>query len=193
MNTPSHPEPTPPADPTRPLTASPVPSDRRTGLLWVLLALLAIALVGWYWLGQRQSPAPADAPPPDAAVVIEPAPTVAEPDRSTGSTRTDAPAGPAAPARPLNSPAVPIPGYRITPTYPVAALRTGASGTVVVRVAVGVGGMPGEIDFARRSGSRELDDAARDAVRQWRFEPARRKGKAIASVVEIPIDFEPPR
>ena len=85
------------------------------------------------------------------------------------------------------------PGYRVTPEYPVAALRAGESGTVLLRVAVGIGGLPGEIDFARRSGSRELDNAARDAVKQWRFEPARRNGKPVASVVEIPVDFAPPR
>lgn len=193
MTTPSHPDPTPPVDPTPPITEPPVPPTRRSGVLWVLLALLAIVLIGWYWLGQRQVPEPVDAPLPDVPVAIESAPTDAAPDRSSVSTRKPAPAAPAAPARPRSSPAVPIPGYRITPQYPVAALRAGESGSVVLRVAVGVAGMPGEIDFVRRSGSRELDNAARDAVRQWRFEPALRKGEPVASVIEIPIDFEPPR
>lgn len=193
MNTPSHPDPTPPVDPTPLFTEPPVPSTRRSGVFWVLLALLAVVLIGWYWEGQRQARKPVDAPLPDVPVAIEPPSRVAAPDRSNVATRKPAPAAPAASTPPGSSPAVPIPGYRITPQYPVAALRAGESGTVVLRVAVGIAGRPGEIDFARSSGSRELDNAARDAVEQWRFEPALRKGKPVASVVEIPIDFEPPR
>lgn len=187
MNTPNQPDPLPTT--TEPTDAT----TRRSAALWLLLALLALVLIGWYWLGQREAPAPVDAPLSGAPVVNEPAPTDAEPDRPTAAARKAAPTAPIAPARSRSSPAVPIPAYRITPQYPVAALRVGASGTVVLRVNVGIGGMPGEIDFARRSGSRELDDAARDAVKQWRFEPALRKGKPVVSVVEIPIDFEPPR
>lgn len=192
MNTPNQPDPVQP-DPSPPTTEPTDPTTRRSAALWALLVLLAIVLIGWYWLGQREAPAPVEAPLPDVPVVIEPAPTDAAPDRSTAPTRKAAPAAPTEPARSGSSPAVPIPGYRITPQYPVAALRVGESGTVVLRVNVGIGGMPGEIDFARRSGSRALDNAARDAVKQWRFEPALRKGKPVASAVEIPIDFEPPR
>lgn len=189
----SYPSPTPPVDPPPPFNEPPVPPTHRSGALWVLLALLAIALSGWYWLGQRPLSAPVDASLPETPVANPSAPIVAAPDRSSVWTRKPTPAGTAVPARSSSSPAVPIPGYRTTPTYPVAALRAGESGTVLLRVPVGIGGMPGEIDFARRSGSHELDNAARDAVKQWRFEPALRKGKPVTSVVEIPIDFEPPR
>lgn len=193
MKMPSYPGRTPAVDPPPPFTDPPVPPTHRSGAIWVLLALLVIALSGWYWLGQRPFSVPVAPPLPDTPVDIPSASTVAAPDRSSVWTRQPPPVGSAAPARSNSSPAVPIPRYRTTPTYPVAALRAGESGTVVLRVPVGIGGMPGEIDFARRSGSLELDNAARDAVRQWRFEPALRKGKPVTSVMEIPIDFEPPR
>jgi len=73
MNTTNRPDPIPPA--TEP-TAAPI---RRTPALWVLLALLAIVLIGWYWLGKREAPAPV-APLP-APAVTEPAPGERAPDR----------------------------------------------------------------------------------------------------------------
>lgn len=184
MSTPNRPDPIP----RRTETAAPPP--RRSATLWLLLALLAIVLIGWYWMGQRQGQAPIEAPLPDVPVAVEPTPTEPAPDRSTAPARKPAPA---APARSGSSPAAPLAGYSVAPQYPVAALRVREGGTVVLRVNVGTDGLPGEIGYARRSGSRELDDAARDAVRQWRFEPALSKGKPVASVVEIPVDFKPPR
>jgi protein TonB len=178
-----------PADTIPPATEPTVPPPRRSAALWLLLALLAIVLIGWYWLGKREAPTPVAPLPVPAA--IEPAPVERAPDRATAPAARKA--APATPAGARTSPAMPLPAYRVTPEYPVAALRVGERGTVVLRVNVGIDGMPGEIDFARRSGSRELDNAARDAVTKWRFEPARSNGKPVASVVEIPIDFEPPR
>lgn len=185
MNTPNRP------DPIQPTTEPTVPTTRRSAVLWLLLALLAAVLIGWYWLG-RQGPAPTAVPLPAAPAAIELPAIERTPDPPAAPVRKTAPTASTAAVRPSSSPAVPIPGYRVTPKYPVAALRAGESGTVVLRVHVGVDGLPGEIGFARRSSSRELDRAASEAVKQWRFKPALRKGKPIASVVEIPIDFEPP-
>ena len=61
----------------------------------------------------------------------------------------------------------------------------------MVRVQVDAAGMPGEVSLDKRSGSRDLDRAAMNAVRQWRFQPAQRDGQAIASSLVIPIDFKP--
>ena len=62
---------------------------------------------------------------------------------------------------------------------------------MLLRVNVGADGRPGEIDFARRSGSRDLDRAAQDAVAGWRFTPAMQNGKPVAAVVEVPVEFKP--
>ena len=82
-------------------------------------------------------------------------------------------------------------GRNPPPRYPVAALRRGEGGTVVLRVNVGADGRADDVAVARRSGSRELDRAAMVAVRDWRFKPATRNGREVASVVEQPVEFRP--
>lgn len=85
---------------------------------------------------------------------------------------------------------VPIPGQTPAPEYPPSAMRNSAEGTVMVRVEVGADGMPTAVDVAQRSGSRDLDRAAVDAVRRWRFQPAQRDGQAVSGAVTVPIDFK---
>lgn len=103
-----------------------------------------------------------------------------------------APAGPLEPSLPATSDLpVPLPGQSPPPPYPPAALRRGESGTTVVRVDVDASGHPIGISVVQRSGSRELDRAAVDAVRDWRFQPAHSKGQPVAASLEIPFDFKP--
>lgn len=85
---------------------------------------------------------------------------------------------------------VPIPGQTPAPEYPPVAMRSGDQGTVLVRVEVGADGVPTSVEVAQRSGSRDLDRAAVNAVRQWRFQPAQRDGQAVTGVVTVPIDFK---
>lgn len=88
---------------------------------------------------------------------------------------------------------VPLKGQTPPPRYPAAALRRGESGTVLVRVEVDTTGMPAGVALVQRSGSRDLDRAAMEAVRGWRFQPAQRDGQAIAASLVIPIDFKADR
>lgn len=85
---------------------------------------------------------------------------------------------------------VPLPGQTPAPEYPPAAIREGAEGTVMVRVEVGTDGVPLSVDVQQRSGSRDLDRAAVDAVRRWRFSPGQRDGQAIVGSVTVPVDFK---
>lgn len=85
---------------------------------------------------------------------------------------------------------VPLNGQTPPPRYPGNALRNGESGTVLVRVEVDTNGMPAGVALVQRSGSRDLDRAAMEAVRQWRFQPAQREGRAVAGSVVIPIEFK---
>lgn len=84
---------------------------------------------------------------------------------------------------------VPIKGATPAPRYPSGALRRGESGTVMVRVEVDVSGMPAGVALVKRSGSRDLDRAAMEAVRKWRFQPAQRDGLAVSGSLVIPVDF----
>ena len=81
--------------------------------------------------------------------------------------------------------------YRETPlpSYPTAAREQGLEGVVVLGVLVGVNGRAVEISVRTSSGARVLDDAAVDAVRRWRFAPAKEGRRAVESWVEVPLKF----
>jgi len=75
------------------------------------------------------------------------------------------------------------------PRYPVAARRAGEQGTVTLRVLVTRDGQPARVDVEKTSGSAHLDTAALEAVKVWRFVPARQGADAIESWVLVPIVF----
>lgn len=77
------------------------------------------------------------------------------------------------------------------PAYPGRSLRRGDSGEVLVRALVGADGRPRQVEVARSSSHRALDQAAVRAVRRWRFEPARRQGRPVSQVVQVPVAFSP--
>lgn len=76
------------------------------------------------------------------------------------------------------------------PQYPMTARKQGLEGTVLLRVSVAPDGRITSVMVVRSSGHLMLDKAARDGVARWRFSAARRGGGAIASVVDIPIEFK---
>lgn len=75
------------------------------------------------------------------------------------------------------------------PRYPIESRRKREQGTVVLSLVVGVDGRVATIAVARSSGFARLDDAARDAVRGWRWSPIIRDGQAVMvkGIVEIPF------
>lgn len=75
------------------------------------------------------------------------------------------------------------------PAYPPLARRMHLEGRVVLRVHVGHEGRPLEVLVDTGSGYDILDRAALDAVRRWRFVPARRGAEAIAAWVRVPLAF----
>ena len=75
------------------------------------------------------------------------------------------------------------------PVYPVGSRRLGEEGTVLLRVKVSPGGTPINVEIKRSCGFPRLDEAARLAVEQWRFVPARRGDEAVESWVSVPIVF----
>ena len=101
---------------------------------------------------------------------------------------------PAAPVAPVPAPAsadsVPRLVSSPAPRYPRSAQRRGIEGEVLLRVHVGTDGEPEGIDLVRGSGSRELDRAAVEGVRRWRFAPAMRNGQAVDATVQVPITFD---
>ena len=90
-------------------------------------------------------------------------------------------------------PPVPLSGRTPAPTYPARANRRGESGTVMVEAMIGADGVPTAVRVARRSGSSDLDRAAVEAVRRWRFQPATQDGRPVTGVVNVPVSFQPGR
>lgn len=63
--------------------------------------------------------------------------------------------------------------------YPLAALRMGLQGRVVLNVEVLADGSCGQVKLQQGSGHDMLDQAAMQAVKDWRFIPARQGNRAI--------------
>jgi protein TonB len=76
------------------------------------------------------------------------------------------------------------------PVYPPRCLRRGIEGRVRVRVLVGENGRPQEVTIGESSGESALDQAALEAVREWRFEPAKRNGVPVRAWAVVPVEFK---
>lgn len=145
-------------------------------------------------------PAPIASAPADTAL----APPASEPTSAPGPPATTTvpsfPSGPPAPAAPAARPspaahegvtqyARPQGGYQVRPGYPAAPRRLGIQGTTLLRVHVLADGRIGDVLVENSAGHPDLDEAAADAVRRWRFEPARRGPDAVAMWVLLPVEF----
>ena len=76
------------------------------------------------------------------------------------------------------------------PLYPREAVRTGAEGTVMLKILVDVDGTPLQVAVQESSGNRSLDRAAREHVlKHWRFQPAMRDGQPVQAYGLVPINF----
>jgi protein TonB len=175
------------------------PSEQRKGvspLIWIVLLLALLALGWWFYNRSVQSGIDTTAP----AVTTEPVigseqDTAAQAERERAAANEarraerEREAAAAAAAKKVPADRAVEPVARVQPEYPADAARSQEEGTVLVRVEVDANGTPTDVSVAKRSGSRELDRAALDAVRKWRFQPAIKNGRAVASVAEVPVDF----
>lgn len=75
------------------------------------------------------------------------------------------------------------------PEYPARSRRAGEQGTVVLAIRIDQAGRVTDVRVATSSGFPRLDEAARKAVWQWRYEPARRAGRAISFDYRQPVVF----
>jgi len=140
----------------------------------------------------RLREAPAAPPPAQLPPALRPPSVVAAPpmsvDAPTLIERT-APADAAPPAgRPGAVSAASIEGT-LAPRYPLQARRRSEEGLVLLLVEVLPSGKAGRIRVLHRPPSSRLVQAAIEAVRQARFTPAIRDGKAVASWLETPVRF----
>lgn len=80
-------------------------------------------------------------------------------------------------------------GYQVLPSYPATARRLGVQGTTVLRVYIADDGRVGPVVVEKSAGHPDLDQAAIEAVRRWRFEPARQGKAPVAMWVLLPVEF----
>lgn len=74
------------------------------------------------------------------------------------------------------------------PRYPTMARRAGTEGAVVIRAIIRRDGTVGEIEILQDL-PYGLGEAAREAVRGWRFEPATWRGEAIDVYYTVTVNF----
>lgn len=138
------------------------------------------------------------APKAPEKAVTAPAPVAVE-KTVPPAAATAAPAAPTPPAAAAApSPPAPIVAPRFNaaylnnppPAYPPLLRRMGEEGKVLLRVFVTAEGNAAEVRIQTSSGSPLFDEAAMNAVRHWRFVPARQGDAAVAAWVQVPIAFK---
>ncbi len=183
----------------------------------VVVALVALVHVVALWSYVSASGQPKSAPREFSVSVAFTAPAQADPkpvvkQRAISKRQplpelepSDVPDEPApspqaesAPAQPENASPAPAdrdPDYQASylanplPAYPMIARRMGWQGKVILNVEVLESGYPGQIRIHQSSGREVLDNAAMQAVRGWKFVPARRNGLVITKWFLVPIPF----
>jgi protein TonB len=73
--------------------------------------------------------------------------------------------------------------------YPPMSRRLREEGRVLLDVHILADGSVGEVKLKQSSGFARLDEAALEAVRRWRYQPARRGDEAIAWWYVQPVAF----
>ena len=95
----------------------------------------------------------------------------------------------ARPSDAITRTAMPRGGYQVRPSYPSSARRLGIQGMTTLRVYVAADGRVGEVLIHESAGHPDLDSAAAEAVKRWRFEPARRGADPVGVWVLLPVEF----
>jgi len=164
------------------------------------------------------TPAAQSAPsPPQSSIVMGPS-NAPEPDRTGASSSTATSSSPSTDSRPAREPqergvngaggpavasrppdasaggpivraARPRGGYQVRPVYPESARRAGIQGTTLLRIYIERDGRVGDVSVQRSAGHQALDEAAADAVRRWRFEPALNSTGPVSIWALVPVEF----
>ena len=81
--------------------------------------------------------------------------------------------------------------HKVEPLYPEEARRQRMEGRVVIRLEVLTNGLAGLVTIRQSSGQQLLDEAAVEAVKKWRFIPAKdARGTPVLSFTIVPVAFQ---
>jgi len=187
---------------------TPTLARRAGGVLAVATLTLAVAYGAWAAQPARMptlvvsadsadralAPLPSAPEPPPAPPALDAPPAPPAPPAPEASPAPPSPPAPhAVPAPPAPPAPPPVAGHRLPPpAYPKHAAEQGIDGRVVLLVDVDADGRPLEVEVEQSEPAGVFDQAAVDAVRQWRFSPAVEGGRPVAGRVRVPIQFEAP-
>jgi protein TonB len=82
----------------------------------------------------------------------------------------------------------PVPVRTVAPEYPSEMKANGVSGLVMVKCMIDEQGNVSGTDVVKSS-NEKFDRFATDALKKWKFKPARQDGTPVAVQVTIPIKF----
>ena len=151
----------------------------------------------------ERAPAPLAPPAPQPLAIADPTPA---PNAPTGVTAQQpamlpaplaavAAAAPAGPPAGAAAAAVQLPSSDASylqnpkPPYPPVSRRLNEQGKSVIRVMIGVDGLPKDATIAKSSGFDRLDQAALATVMRWRFVPGKRGGTPEEMWFNVPINW----
>src|SRR5262245_20362706 len=167
----------------------------------------------------RQGPSTPSQAAPDLAPIVEPQTIAPEPDRPNVPTApdgavigvsngngldllgdckgcvTERPAPPPPPPAPPDKPMrlhagmqAPVKIVNVNPIYPPVAQTVRVKGVVILEAIIDERGFVKSVSVLRSI--QLLDQAAVDAVKQWRFTPARLNGEPVPVVMTVTVNFE---
>ncbi len=76
---------------------------------------------------------------------------------------------------------------KVTPHYPPAAKESRTQGKVTLEVTVGKDGKV--VNVTVKDGDAVLAEAAVEAVKEWEYEPARKKGEPVECLMTVDVNF----
>jgi protein TonB len=82
----------------------------------------------------------------------------------------------------------PVPVRTVPPAYPGELRREGVSGVVMVKCQIDSQGNVTDTEV-EKSTNPAFERPAMEAVRRWKFKPAKQDGQPVAIKVSIPIKF----
>lgn len=83
----------------------------------------------------------------------------------------------------------PVPVRTVPPEVPSDFANGGSAGLVTVSMMIDEKGNVTEVSVVK-STHKELEEPAMEAVKKWRFKPAKKDGNPVAIRVAIPIKFD---
>ncbi len=136
----------------------------------------------------KPQPKPTQKTPPPVAKAAAAAPVVAPSKTVSQKAATSSPAKTAEPTTQL--PSADAAGLNNkAPVYPMLSRKRKEQGTVWLLLLVSKEGLVTELKLKKTSGFDRLDQAALQAVKKWKFQPARKQGQAIDYWYELPLKF----